>query len=74
MAIQTETYQVEPSSLKNSTQDDAATHGYDGPLKVLDGGLFTSIGKEFLNVAAIFNKKCGQDDDPNALYSQLFAT
>jgi hypothetical protein len=50
MAIQTETYQVEPSSLKNSTQNDAAIHGYYGPLKVLDGGLFTSIGKEFLYV------------------------
>jgi hypothetical protein len=50
MTIQTETYQVEPSSLKNSTQNDAAIHGYYGPLKVLDGELFTSIGKEFLYV------------------------
>jgi hypothetical protein len=69
MAIQTETYQVEPSSLKISTQDDAATHGYNGPLKVSDGGLVTNVGKEFLHAAAAFDKERGRDDDPNALYS-----
>lgn len=28
------------------------THGYEGPLKVSYGGMFTNVGKEFLDVAA----------------------
>jgi len=40
--------------------DGAGTHGYDDPLKVSDGGLFTNVGKQFLDVAAAFDKERGQ--------------
>lgn len=49
--------------------DGAGTHGYDGPLKVSYGGTFTNLGKEFLDVAAAFDKERGLSDDPNGLYS-----
>ncbi|KAI0744641.1 alcohol oxidase-like protein [Earliella scabrosa] len=54
-----ETYEVAP---------DQPTHGYSGPLKVSFGGFYTEIGKEFLNVAAEYDKSRGPTDDLNALY------
>ncbi|KAI0651206.1 alcohol oxidase-like protein [Trametes meyenii] len=54
-----ETYQLEP---------DKPTHGYSGPLKVSYGGFFTEVGKEFLDVAAEYDKTRGQTDDINGLY------
>ncbi|TFY62250.1 hypothetical protein EVJ58_g3976 [Rhodofomes roseus] len=51
-----ETYQVTP---------DNPTHGYDGPLKISHGGVFTNVGKEFLEVAAQYDKSRGTTDDPN---------
>ncbi|KAH9921114.1 alcohol oxidase [Fomitopsis serialis] len=51
-----ETYQVAP---------DKPTHGYDGPLKISYGGVFTSAGKQFLEVAAQYDKSRGTTDDPS---------
>jgi len=51
-----ETYQVAP---------DKPTHGYDGPLKISYGGIFTSSGKQFLEVAAQYDKSRGTTDDPS---------
>ncbi|KAI0920510.1 hypothetical protein AcW1_002232 [Taiwanofungus camphoratus] len=53
-----ETYQVQPEKV---------THGYSGPLKVSYGGAFTNIGKEFLDVAAQYDKDRGMTDDANGL-------
>ncbi|EIW56549.1 alcohol oxidase-like protein [Trametes versicolor FP-101664 SS1] len=54
-----ETYQVEPGK---------PTHGYSGPLKISQGGFFTETGKEFLDVAAQYDKTRGQTDDVNGLF------
>ncbi|KAI0369247.1 alcohol oxidase-like protein [Pilatotrama ljubarskyi] len=54
-----ETYQIQPGQ---------ATHGYSGPLKVSYGGFYTEAGKEFIEVAAQYDKKRGRTDDPNGLY------
>lgn len=51
-----ETYQVAP---------DRPTHGYDGPLKISHGGLFTNMGKQFLDVAAQYDKTRSTTDDPS---------
>ncbi|KAH9920880.1 alcohol oxidase-like protein [Epithele typhae] len=44
------------------------THGYSGPLKVSSGGFYTEVGKEFLDVAAEYDKTRGTTDDVNGLY------
>ncbi|KAH9920874.1 alcohol oxidase-like protein [Epithele typhae] len=36
------------------------THGYSGPLKVSSGGFYTEVGKEFLDVAAEYDKTRGR--------------
>ncbi|RPD77156.1 alcohol oxidase-like protein [Lentinus tigrinus ALCF2SS1-7] len=55
-----ETYEIEPGK---------PTHGYSGPLKVSYGGIFTEIGKEFLDVAAGYDKsRKSTDGDVNGLY------
>ncbi|KIM84345.1 alcohol oxidase [Piloderma croceum F 1598] len=54
----TETYQV---------GDDKPTHGYLGPLKVSHGGAYTNIGKQFLEVAAAYDKERGSTDDINSM-------
>ncbi|KAI0759054.1 alcohol oxidase-like protein [Fomes fomentarius] len=54
-----ETYEIAPGR---------PTHGYSGPLKVSYGGFFTEPGKEFLEVAAQYDKSRGHTDDVNALY------
>ncbi|KII85161.1 hypothetical protein PLICRDRAFT_116683 [Plicaturopsis crispa FD-325 SS-3] len=56
----TETYQVKP---------DQPTHGYDGPLKVSYGDVYTDIGKQFLDVAAKWDKERGITDDVNGLHT-----
>ncbi|KAH7926098.1 alcohol oxidase [Leucogyrophana mollusca] len=56
----TECYQVKPNE---------PTHGYSGPLKVSWGGIYTNVGKQFLEVASQFDKERGFADDPNGLYS-----
>jgi alcohol oxidase len=43
------------------------THGYSGPLKVSMGGAFTNVGKDFLDVAAKYDKERGYVDDVNGL-------
>ncbi|KAL1739826.1 alcohol oxidase-like protein [Schizophyllum fasciatum] len=54
-----ETYQEEPNQ---------PTHGYNGPLKVSYGGHFLGVAREFLNVAAVYDKERGLSHDMNALY------
>ncbi|RDX47581.1 alcohol oxidase-like protein [Lentinus brumalis] len=54
-----ETFEVEPGK---------PTHGYSGPLKVSYGGIFTEIGKEFLDVAAEYDTSRECSDDLNGLY------
>ncbi|KZT68093.1 GMC oxidoreductase [Daedalea quercina L-15889] len=51
-----ETYQVAPGK---------PTHGYDGPLKISHGGVFTNLGKQFLEVAGQYDKSRGTTDDPS---------
>lgn len=51
-----ETYQVAP---------DKPTHGYDGPLKISHGGIYTNMGQQFLEVAAQYDKTRGTTDDPS---------
>ena len=53
-----ETYQV---------GDGKPTHGYSGPLKVSHGGAYTNVGKQFLEVAAAYDKECGSTDDINSM-------
>ncbi|TFY83874.1 hypothetical protein EWM64_g151 [Hericium alpestre] len=50
----TETYQVKP---------DALNHGYAGPLKVSNGGIYTNVGQQYLDVATRFDtaRKAGED-------------
>ncbi|KAL1696896.1 alcohol oxidase-like protein [Schizophyllum commune] len=55
----TETYQEEPNQ---------PTHGYNGPLKVSYGGQFMQISKDFLDVAAEYDKERKATTDMNALY------
>lgn len=58
--VQTETYQV---------KTDEPTHGYSGPLKVSHGGADTLVGKQFLDVAAEYDKERGSTEDVNDLFS-----
>ncbi|KAI0369246.1 alcohol oxidase-like protein [Pilatotrama ljubarskyi] len=51
-----ETYEIKPAQ---------PTHGYSGPLKVSYGGFYTEMGREFLMVAAQYDKLRGHTDDPN---------
>ncbi|KAL1724492.1 alcohol oxidase-like protein [Schizophyllum commune] len=44
------------------------THGYDGPLKVSHGGHFLSFAREFLDVAAAYDKERKITTDMNTLY------
>ncbi|KAL1726098.1 alcohol oxidase-like protein [Schizophyllum commune] len=44
------------------------THGYDGPLKVSYGGHFLSFAREFLDVAAEYDKERKITADMNTLY------
>ncbi|KAI0830227.1 alcohol oxidase-like protein [Trametes gibbosa] len=44
------------------------THGYSGPLKVSHGGFSTQFGKEFLDVAAQYDKTRTKTDDVNGLF------
>lgn len=53
-----ETYQIAPGK---------ETHGYNGPLKVSYGGAFTSVGKEYLEVAKKYDPSRGSTEDPNDL-------
>ncbi|KAI5886021.1 alcohol oxidase-like protein [Schizophyllum commune H4-8] len=55
----TETYQEEPNQ---------PTHGYSGPLKVSYGGQFMQISKDFLDVAAVYDKERKASADINTLY------
>jgi alcohol oxidase len=54
----TETYQVGSGK---------PTHGYSGPLKVSYGGVYTNIGKQFLDVCAAYDKERGSTDDINSM-------
>lgn len=56
---QAETYQI---------QGGLETHGYGGPLKISHGGLFTSVGREFLDVAARYDMRRERTDDPNDMH------
>ncbi|KAI0776758.1 alcohol oxidase-like protein [Trametes elegans] len=56
---QCETYQLQPGK---------PTHGYSGPLKVSYGGFVTQTGKEFLDVAAQYDKTRGTMEDVNSLF------
>ncbi|TFY83875.1 hypothetical protein EWM64_g150 [Hericium alpestre] len=56
----TETYQVKP---------DAPTHGYDGPLKVSNGGIYTNVGQQYLDVATRFDTARKPGEDVNDLAS-----
>ncbi|KAI0688211.1 alcohol oxidase-like protein [Cerioporus squamosus] len=47
---------------------DKPTHGYAGPLKVSYGGLFTEVGREFLDVARVYDTTRGETDDVNGLF------
>ncbi|KIJ66955.1 GMC oxidoreductase [Hydnomerulius pinastri MD-312] len=55
----TETYQV---------KEGEDTHGYSGPLKVSWGGVYTNVGRQFLDVASQFDKERGSIGDVNGLY------
>ena len=57
---QTETYQVGP---------DALNHGYEGPLKISYGGIYTDVGQQFLEIAAGYDKQRTVGGDPNDLVS-----
>ncbi|RDX41074.1 alcohol oxidase-like protein [Lentinus brumalis] len=54
-----ETYEIAP---------DKPTHGYSGPLKVSYGGLFTEVGREFLDVARVYDTTRGETEDVNGLF------
>lgn len=54
-----ENYQVAPAKER---------HGYDGPLNVSYGGIFTNIGKEFLETAVTVDKDRELGDDTNDSY------
>ncbi|RPD68970.1 alcohol oxidase-like protein [Lentinus tigrinus ALCF2SS1-7] len=56
-----ETYEIEPHK-------PLPTHGYAGPLKVSYGGLFTEIGRDFLDVARAYDKTRGRTEDVNGLW------
>jgi len=56
----TESYEVKPNE---------PTHGYSGPLKVSYGGVYTNVGKTFLEMAAKYDKTRLHADDPNGLFS-----
>ncbi|PIL25969.1 hypothetical protein GSI_11723 [Ganoderma sinense ZZ0214-1] len=54
-----ESYEVAPGK---------PTHGYSGPLKVSYGGAFLEVAKEFLDVAAKYDRTRGFTDDINGLF------
>ncbi|TFY67269.1 hypothetical protein EVG20_g4001 [Dentipellis fragilis] len=56
----TETYQVKP---------DALNHGYGGPLKVSNGGIFTNVGEQFLDIAPRVDMARKRGEDVNDLVS-----
>ncbi|KAH8077873.1 GMC oxidoreductase-domain-containing protein [Cristinia sonorae] len=56
----TETYQIDP---------EGETHGASGPLKVSYGGHFPNVAKDFLEVAATYDKERKLTEDPNDLYN-----
>ncbi|EIN11096.1 hypothetical protein PUNSTDRAFT_142940 [Punctularia strigosozonata HHB-11173 SS5] len=58
--LQTETYQV---------AEGRPTHGYEGPLKVSYGGLFTNVGTQFLDVASAYDPERYSLEDPNSLHA-----
>ena len=58
--VQTETYEVAPGQDSN--------HGYSGPLKVSYAGVFTNIGKDFLEVGAKYDPTRSSTDDPNGIF------
>ena len=43
-------------------------HGYSGPLKVSYAGVFTNIGKNFLEVGEKYDSTRSSTDDPNGLF------
>ena len=45
-----------------------SNHGYSGPLRVSYGGVFTNIGKDFLEVGAKYDPARSSTDDPNGLF------
>ncbi|CCM05913.1 uncharacterized protein FIBRA_08151 [Fibroporia radiculosa] len=53
-----ETYQLKSHS---------DTHGSSGPLKISQGGYFTNLGEQFLDVAAKYDKTRSVTDDPNGM-------
>ncbi|TCD62090.1 hypothetical protein EIP91_007490 [Steccherinum ochraceum] len=55
-----ETYQVE------SNQE---THGYAGPLKISQGGIYGNVGEDFLHVASKYDPKRAFTNDVNGLVS-----
>ena len=57
----TETYQA---------GDGKSTHGYSGPLKVSHGGVFTNVGKQFLDVASKWDTERGSTDDINGMVAE----
>ena len=64
-SMQAETYQAAPQG-ENARQD--KVHGYEGPIKISQGGIFTNIGKDFLDVASQYDKTRGAIDDPSNFY------
>ncbi|KAI0091334.1 alcohol oxidase-like protein [Irpex rosettiformis] len=54
----TETYQIAPGK---------ESHGYSGPLKVSYGGAFTSVGREYLEVAKKYDPSRGFTEDLGGL-------
>lgn len=59
----TETYQINPAHRNERV------HGYSGPLKVSYGGAFTNIGREFLDMAAKYDKSRPIVEDGNDFYT-----
>ncbi|KAI0337223.1 alcohol oxidase [Trametopsis cervina] len=57
----TESYEVQP--------DRDSVHGYSGPLKVSYGGLYSNIGREFVDIGPKYDPSRGTTDDPNDLYN-----
>ena len=47
------------------------THGYEGPLKVSTGGIFTNIGKDFLDMVSKYDKTRPFVDDPNRMIDDV---
>ena len=47
------------------------THGYDGPLKVSTGGIFSNVGKDFLDMVSKYDKTRPFVDDPNRMIDDV---